>query len=86
MLPVKNGMHVRDWWGNPKQAPTSKDSELAWSGTNPAVKKYGGAQPGSLRIYKTTFQNPVPESTITSIDYVSTMRNSSPFLIGLTLE
>ena len=83
---IKNGVHVRDWWGNPKQTLTAKNSALAWTGTNPALKKYGGPQPGSLRIYKTTFENPQPDIEIATIDYVSTMENSSPFLIGLSIE
>jgi hypothetical protein len=83
---IKNGLHLRDWWGNPKQAVTAKNSTLAWSGTNPALKKYGGRQPGSLRIYKTTFENPQPDAEITTVDYVSSMENSSPFMIGLTIE
>jgi len=85
-IEIKTGEHVRDWWGNPKQGVTGTNSELAWAGTNPAVKKYGGANPGSLRIYKTTFENPQPNLSVTSIDYVSTMHNSASFLIGLTVE
>ena len=85
-LDIITGVHVRDWWGNTNQTITGKSSELTWTGTNPALKKYGGPQPGSLRIYKTTFENPRPETTITTIDYVSVMRNSSPFLVGLSIE
>ena len=85
-IEIKIGQHVRDWWGDPSQRVTAPNSELAWSGTNPATKKYGGANPGSLRIYKTTFENPQPNLMVTSVDYVSTMQNSGPFLIGLTLE
>ena len=85
-IAIKTGEHVRDWWGDPAQAVTGESSELAWKGTNPAVKKYGGDKPGSLRIYKTSFDNPQPTLSVTSIDYVSTMQNSAPFLISLTVE
>ena len=85
-LDIHTGVHVLDWWGYPKQAPTGTNSHLAWTGTNLAMKKYPRVPPESLRIYKTTFENPPPEIAITSIDYLSTMRNSSPFLIGLTVE
>jgi hypothetical protein len=85
-IEIKTGEHVRDWWGNPKQTVTGTNSELAWAGTNPAIKKYGGANPGSLRIYKTTFENPQPNLSVTSIDYISTMHNSASFLLGLTVE
>jgi hypothetical protein len=85
-IEIKTGEHVRDWWGDPTQAVTGKNSELAWKGSNPAIQKYGGAKPGSLRIYKTTFANPQPDVSVTSIDYISTMRNSASFLMGLTIE
>jgi len=85
-LNIITGVHVRDWWGDPKQAITGKNSVLTWTGTNPALAKYSGPKPRALRIYKTTFENPQPEVVIATIDYVSTMQNSSPFLIGLTIE
>jgi hypothetical protein len=85
-LEIKNGVHVRDWWGDPKQTVTGTNSTLAWTGTNPALKKYGGPRPGSLRVYETTFENPQPAIEITTTDYVSAMENSSPFMIGLTIE
>jgi beta-lactamase regulating signal transducer with metallopeptidase domain len=85
-IDIQTAVHIRDWWGDPKQRVIGDNSVLTWTGTNPALKKYGGEHPGSLRIYKTTYGNPQPGSVITRIDYVSTMRNSSPFLIALTLE
>ncbi|HTI97371.1 MAG TPA: hypothetical protein VL527_00605 [Dongiaceae bacterium] len=85
-LEIKSGVHVRDWWGEPNQRVTGTNSALAWTGSNPALKKYGGAKPGSLRIYKTSFKNPQPDISLTSVDYVSTLQNASPFLLGLTVE
>ncbi|MBE0542023.1 MAG: hypothetical protein IH623_11595 [Verrucomicrobia bacterium] len=85
-IEIKNGVHVRDWWGEPNQPITGTNSALVWTGSNPAVKKYGGEKPGSLRIYKTTLKNSQPGLSLTSIDYTSTMQNSSPFLLGLTVE
>ncbi|MCW5551746.1 MAG: hypothetical protein KIS67_06195 [Verrucomicrobiae bacterium] len=85
-IEIKNAVHVRDWWGEPNQPITGTNSALVWTGSNPAVIKYGGEKPGSLRIYKATFKNPHPGLSLTSIDYESTMQNSSPFLLGLTVE
>ena len=85
-IEIKNGVHVRDWWGDPKQAITGASSELAWSGSNPALKQYGGEKPGSLRIYRSTFKNSQPGTAVTSIDFRSAMENSSPFLLALTVE
>jgi hypothetical protein len=85
-IEIKKGLHVRDWWGNPNEMVARTNSTLAWTGSNPALKRYGGPNPGSLRIYRTTFENPQPGVVVTSIDYVSTMKNSSPFLLGLTIQ
>jgi len=84
-LEIKTGVHARDWRGDPTQVVTGKNSELAWQGTNPAMKKYGGPKPGSLRIYKTSFDNPQPNVPMASFDYVSPMQNSAPFLIAITV-
>jgi hypothetical protein len=85
-IEIKTGVHVRDWWGQADQAITGTNSTLAWTGSNPALKKYSRDKLGALRIYKTTFKNPQPGIAVKSIDYQSTMQNSSPFLIALTVE
>lgn len=85
-IDIKNGEHVRDWWGDPEQPITGTNSVLAWKGTNPALAKYGGEKPGSLRIYRSTFANPQAERLVKTIDFKSAMQNSSPFLLGITLE
>ena len=33
-----------------------------------------------------TWENPRPDQVIQSLDYVSTMTDSAPFLLGVTLE
>ncbi len=85
-LEIKNGVNVRDWWGDPNQPISGTNSKLAWTGTNPAIKQYSRGGPGALRIYTTTFENPQPRVRVTSIDYKSAMKNSSPFLIALTVQ
>lgn len=81
-IDIKNGEHVRDWWGDPQQPITGTNSVLAWTGTNPALQKYGGANPGELRIYRSTFINPQVEKLVKTIDFKSAMNNSSPVLAG----
>ena len=39
-----------------------------------------------LRLFKTAFLNPQPDKEIKSIDYVSGMAGSAPFMIAMTLE
>ena len=40
----------------------------------------------SLRLYKSTFENPQPNVEIETIDYVSAMTPAAPFMLGLTVE
>ncbi len=91
-IPINAGQHVLDWWGPiyttqaPMEDRTTSDpgTELAWTGSNPWIRK---TQPeDSLRIYKSTFANPQPDLEISTIDYVSTLTQAAPFLLGLTLE
>lgn len=59
-------------------------TELGWLGSSPYLKKNN---PGaSLHIYRTTLDNPKPETQVTAIDYLSTMVNPGPFMVGLTIE
>jgi hypothetical protein len=40
----------------------------------------------SLRLYKSTFDNPQPQLQVVSIDYLSMLTEAAPFLLGLTVE
>jgi hypothetical protein len=90
-IDINGGEHLLDWWGpiyntgaDDERYTTSPNTELAWAGTNPAIKKkYPNL---SLRLYKTAFANPHPDLEISSIDYVSALSGVSPFLAGLTIE
>lgn len=82
---------VLDWWGpiyntdtGVGRYTTSPDTELAWAGTNPAIEKR--APLFSLRLYRTTFINPLPRKEVASIDFVSALGGAAPFLAGLTIE
>jgi hypothetical protein len=89
-IDINGGEHVLDWWGpiyntdaGVGRYTTSPDTELAWAGSNPDIKE--NADDFSLRLYKTAFDNPHPERTISSIDYASALSGASPFLAGLTI-
>lgn len=64
--------------------PTS-GTELAWVGSNPYLKQLQ-SRDNFLRLYSTTFANPRPAEAISTIDYVSTMTMTAPFLVALTVE
>jgi hypothetical protein len=90
-IPIIAGEHLQDWWGpiyntdsGAGRYTTDPGTELAWAGSNPAIHKH--APDFSLRLYRSTFANPHPELEIKTIDYVSTLTQSAPFMVGLTLE
>ena len=76
------GEHLRSWSGAPSEKPTGPASKLVWTGTNPVIRQRGS----HLRIYKSTFENPQPDKRIETVDYLSLMANSAPFMIALTVE
>jgi len=59
-------------------------TELAWTGANPYLTENNPS--ASLHLYRTTFDNPKPGTKVTAIDYISTMYNPGPFMVGLTIE
>jgi hypothetical protein len=73
---------VRDWWANPSEPKTVGTASVVWTGSNAATD----AVSASLRLYKRTYENPKPELTIETIDFISTREASAPFLVALTLE
>jgi hypothetical protein len=82
--PILYGQDVRDWWWRPESPveSTSDRSRVAWTGSNPIAQEKGY----KLRLYLTTIENPRPEEMVRSLDYVSAMKASAPFLIALTVE
>jgi hypothetical protein len=85
------GKQVFDWWfptfttGVPASYRTpAPDTELAWIGSNPYLRQY--EPDNSLCLYRTSIENPKPGVAISSLDYVSTLTFSAPFLVGLTVE
>lgn len=90
-MEIIGGKDVLDWWGpiyntdsGIGRYTTSPGTELAWAGSNPGIEK--NAPDFSLRLYRSTFANPHPELEISSIDYVSSLSEAIPFLVGLTIE
>jgi hypothetical protein len=90
-ISIVAGRDVLDWWGpiynteaGDQRNTTSPTTELAWTGSNPWIRKR--APELSLRLYRSTFANPHPDREIASMDYVSTLSEAAPFLVGLTIE
>jgi hypothetical protein len=81
-LPIVYGQHARDWWSSGSEAFEAKTARVVWKGSNAVAER----QKSSLRIFESTYQNPYPERLIQSVDFVSAMTDSAPFLIAITLE
>ena len=81
-VPIVYGVHVHDWWGNPRSAPAPSAPVPAWTGRNPSLP--AGLQ---LQVFLTTWTNPLPQLKITAIDFKGVPSSRShPFLLGLTLQ
>jgi hypothetical protein len=55
---------------------------VAWTGRNPPAEHHGAR----IRLFETRFVNPEPEKQIQTIDYVSAMADSAPFMVALTID
>jgi hypothetical protein len=77
-IPIIYGEDVRDWNAGADSTIELKRGIIVWSAVNKA--------PLSVRLFKSTWLNPFPETEITTIDYVSTVSESAPFLIAITAE
>lgn len=80
-VPIVYQQHVRDWWVQ-EGDPIPTDADVAWTGENEASHKLGY----NVQLHKYTVNNPFPDTEIETIDFVSEMTESAPFLIALTIE
>jgi hypothetical protein len=90
-IEIIGGRHVFDAWSplfstgtDPRYSQMAAGSERAWAGSNPLIKKFWPDE--SLVLYRSAFDNPHPEKTVATVDYVSTVTGTAPFLAGLTVE
>jgi type II secretory pathway pseudopilin PulG len=78
VIPIVYGEDVRDWNGSNDMVGEITRGQIVWSGINNAGLH--------VRLFKTTWVNPMPEQEILSIDYISSMVEAAPFLVALTAE
>src|SRR5262249_5707034 len=79
-LPVCYKRDVVNWWtadGEPTHA------KVAWKGSNPAAK----AQGCGLAIFLSTYDNPHPKKTVSTIDYIRAGKGQvTTFCVAMTVE
>ena len=81
-IPIVYGYALRDWWVKEGEPPAPKGLELAWSGSNAEAAANGT----TIRLFKWTWENPLPEIEIRSLDFVSALTGCAPFLVAVTAE
>jgi hypothetical protein len=73
---------LRFWWYEVKRPTQAKAADIVWTGMNDATRKRGVG----MRLFQSHWDNPLPEVEIESIDFVSSLAHSAPFLIAITTE
>jgi WD40 repeat protein/Flp pilus assembly protein TadD/energy-coupling factor transporter ATP-binding protein EcfA2 len=79
-IPIRSGVHVRDWFLLQQGRRQVSDGELVWMRPSLEVDER------DIGIYLMKWENPRSDQVIQSLDYESTMTDASPFLLGVTVE
>lgn len=84
-LDVAYGRDTRSWHFFPERvAQETSGAQPVWTGPTEAFKADWPNK--GVRLYKLSWTNPRPDVEITSIDLISTMTQSAPFVIAITAE
>jgi hypothetical protein len=82
------GRDVYDWWHDPAteidasgKAP-SQTAIVAWEGASPASRRRNI----TLRVYRVTWENPLWDVPVQTLDFFSSRTASSPFILAMTVE
>jgi len=82
-IPIIIGVHVRNWWKEKTETVSTVSdplSDVAWSGQG----TYPPPERASVRLFRSTFQNPMPDDPIAHIDFVSGNTGAIPCIVSLS--
>ena len=79
-IPIVIGRDLADWWSQDVEDLTQM--QIAWSGQNESSRVAGR----TIRLFKTTWENPRPAEVIQSLDFVTTNPRACPFLVAVTAD
>jgi serine/threonine protein kinase/WD40 repeat protein len=80
-LPILEGKDMADWWSQPPGHDGS--ATVVWTGSNPSAQAAGR----TIRLFKTTWENPTPLVPLRSVDFTSDKPTpGQPFLVAITAE
>ena len=82
-IPIVYGQDVRDWFFVDGEAGTER-GKIVWTGENDRASMLGC----KIRLYLTTWKNPMPDKKIDSIDYLGKKSDTvaAPFCVAVTRE
>ena len=81
---IRYGVHARNWYVEAsEQDPTLSDprSLVIWNGTS-----RGGGSGTPTRLFKTTFDNPLPAQEIRAVELLSLFARANSVILAITLE
>lgn len=78
--PILYKRNVMDWWARPLEG-TPTEAEEVWHGANPATRAVGF----TTHLIKYTWENPLPDVEISTIDFVSDVIEAAPMLVAITV-
>jgi len=77
---LRPGTILLDWFEQPRER--AEPPVIAWIGENPKSRRWGK----KIRLFKSTWENPLPEVAIETVDFLALKSGPSPFLVALTAE
>ncbi len=81
-IPLVFGRNIADWWFSPQDPAPPPDADVVWTSANSASL----SQDRGIRLYEYSWTNSHPNLSIHSIDFLSGMSDTAPFLIAITAE
>jgi WD40 repeat protein/serine/threonine protein kinase len=82
-LPIVYGRDTGRSWGSPRLSKVG-EAIIVWSGNGNRPARLDGSS--TLRVFKSTRDNLLPDVELVSIDFRSAMTECAPFLIAITVE
>ncbi len=80
--PIVYGKNVLDWWGHPGTDPNLPEGKEVWKGNCPSPASMGFY----IHMIRFTWDNPLPDEEITTIDFVSDVVEAAPQLMAMTVQ
>ena len=81
-IPVDYGPTVLNWHTRPGEGDAAEKLNVVWTGDNGVSRREGN----KIRLFQTTWTNPVPDFEVETLECVSAMSTPALFIIAITVE